>query len=228
MKRLLSVAVPVFLLLTFAADIFFNDTARAQTQPASAQTQSGPVTPNAAGSVAAQPGEKAEARRRLQCQERHGAGRTLPYLGGSLFHADEHRAHDSGFHAKANQNGGAVGKRAATCIDCHTKDGRGDMTTMLPRSDPASPVARANLADTCGRCHGDSNVMRGSGITTRPFLSFRESVHAQAASRGNLGAAVCSDCHRAHDVLPATDSRSPIFKFNVPQTCGQCHPGITS
>ena len=67
--------------------------------------------------------------------------------------------------------------------------------------------------------------MQGSGITTRPFLSFRESVHAQAASRGNLGAAVCSDCHRAHDVLPATDARSPIFKFNIPQTCGQCHPG---
>src|SRR5215203_1811302 len=138
MKRLLSVAVLLFLLLTFAADIFFKDTARAQTQ------SSGPVTPNAAGSVAAQTGETAEARRRLQCQECHGAGRTLPYLGGSLFHADEHRAYDSGFHAKAHQNGGAVGKRAATCIDCHTRDGRGDMTTMLPRSDPASPVARAN------------------------------------------------------------------------------------
>ncbi|HJQ34565.1 MAG TPA: cytochrome b/b6 domain-containing protein [Pyrinomonadaceae bacterium] len=187
--------------------------------------------PNPAGSVTSQmgqTGETPEARRTLNCQGCHGPGKTLPYLGGSLFHTDERRAYDSGFHAKAHQNGGGVGKRAATCLDCHTKDGRGDMTTMLPKSDPASPVNRANLADTCGRCHGDANVMQGSGITTRPFLSFRESVHAQAASRGNLGAAVCSDCHRAHDVLPASDSRSPIFKFNVPQTCGQCHPGITS
>jgi cytochrome b subunit of formate dehydrogenase len=29
-------------------------------------------------------------------------------------------------------------------------------------------------------------------------------------------------------VLPATDARSPIFKFNIPQTCGQCHAGIAS
>jgi formate dehydrogenase gamma subunit len=227
MKRLPAVVVPVLFLLAFSADIFFNDAARAQAPNASAQTQNVPVTPNAAGSVAAQTGETVEARRRLQCRECHGQGRTLPYLAGSLFHAEEPRAYDSGFHAKAHQNGGGAGDRAATCLDCHTEDGRGDMSTMLPLSDPASPIARANLADTCGRCHGDPNVMRGSGITTRPFLSFRESVHAQAASRGNLGAAVCSDCHRAHDVLPATDARSPIFKFNVPATCGQCHPAVT-
>jgi cytochrome c553 len=175
MKRLPSVVVPVLLLLTFSVIIFFNDTVRAQTQ------SGGAVTPNASGSVAAQTGESIEAQRRLQCQNCHGPGKTLPYLGGSLFHADEHRAYDSGFHAQAHQNGGGVGKRAATCVDCHTKDGTGDLTTMLPKSDPASPVARANLADTCGRCHGDANVMQGSGITTRPFLSFRESVHAQAA-----------------------------------------------
>ncbi|HEX6185301.1 MAG TPA: cytochrome b/b6 domain-containing protein [Pyrinomonadaceae bacterium] len=231
MKRLLSVVVPVLLLLTFSVVIFFNAAGRAQGVPANTQTQDGgpaAVTPNASGSVAAQTGEAAEARRRLQCQNCHGPGKTLPYLGGSLFHAEEHRAYDAGFHARAHQNGGGAGRRAATCIDCHTKDGRGDMGTMLPKSDPLSSVARANLANTCGRCHGDANVMRGSGITARPFLSFRESVHAQAASRGNLGAAVCSDCHRAHDVLPATDSRSPIFKFNIPQTCGQCHPGITT
>src|SRR5919206_1886844 len=120
MKRLLAVVVPVLFLLSFSADIFFNDAARAQTPPASGQTQSGPVTPNAAGSVAAQTGETFEARRRLQCQECHGPGRMLPYLGGSLFHADEPRAYDSGFHARAHQQGG-VGKRAATCVDCHTK-----------------------------------------------------------------------------------------------------------
>src|SRR5215204_3045916 len=212
-------AVFVPLLLLSLVVIIFNAAGHAQ-------TQGGAVAPNASGSVAAQTGETPAARRSLQCQECHGPGKTLPYLGGSLFHADEHRAYDSGFPARAHQNGGGAGKRAATCADCHTRDGRGDMTTMLPKSGPASPVARANLADTCGRCHGDPAVMQGSGITTRPFLSFRESVHAQAASRGNLGAAVCSDCHRAHDVLPATDARSPIFKFNVPQTCGQCHPGI--
>jgi cytochrome b subunit of formate dehydrogenase len=224
MRRLTTLVVSLLVLSSFVM-LVFAGAARAQAPP---QSHGDAVTPNPAGSVASQTGESPEARRALQCQGCHGPGRTLPYLAGSLFHADEHRAYDSGFHARAHQSGGVAGRRAANCIDCHTKDGKGDMTTMLPRSDPASPVNRANLANTCGRCHGDPAVMQGSGITTRPFLSFRESVHAQAASRGNLGAAVCSDCHRAHDVLPASDPRSPIFKLNVPSTCGQCHPGITA
>src|ERR1044071_3018842 len=123
MKRLPAVVVPVLFLLAFSADIFFDDAARAQAPNANAQTQNVPVTPNAAGSVAAQTGETVEARRRLQCRECHGQGRTLPYLAGSLFHAEEPRAYDSGFHAKAHQNGGGAGDRAATCLDCHTEDG---------------------------------------------------------------------------------------------------------
>jgi cytochrome b subunit of formate dehydrogenase len=238
MKRLASLLLVVLLLSAFALVKFAGavtaQTPQTQSPQVNAQTQGGAaksitpnpsaVAPNPSDSVAAQTGEKPAARRRLQCQGCHGPGKTLPYLGGSLFHTDEHAAYDAGFHAKAIQGG----HRAATCLDCHTKDGRGDMTTMLPKGDPASPVNRANLANTCGRCHGDPRVMQGSGITDRPFLSYRESVHAQSVARGNTGAAVCSDCHRAHDILPASDPRSPIFKFNVPQTCGQCHPGIAS
>jgi cytochrome b subunit of formate dehydrogenase len=102
------------------------------------------------------------------------------------------------------------------------------MTTMLPPADPHSAVNRANIATTCGRCHSDPSVMQGSGISARPFLSYKESVHAQAVARGKQGAAVCTDCHRSHDILPASDARSPIFKFNVPATCGQCHAGIAA
>jgi len=39
-------------------------------------------------------------------------------------------------------------------------------------------------------------------------------------------AAVCSDCHEAHEILTASDSKSPIFKFNVPDTCGKCHGNV--
>jgi hypothetical protein len=39
MKRLPSVVVPVLLLLTFSAVIFFNAKGRAQTQPPNTQTQ---------------------------------------------------------------------------------------------------------------------------------------------------------------------------------------------
>jgi formate dehydrogenase gamma subunit len=97
------------------------------------------------------------------------------------------------------------------------------MTTILPAGDPQSTINRANIAETCGRCHGDKSVMQGSGITNQPFLSYRESVHAQAMARGNTRAAVCTDCHNSHDIRAASDAQSSIFKANVPRTCGKCH-----
>jgi formate dehydrogenase gamma subunit len=153
----------------------------------------------------------------LQCQGCHGPGKQLPYLAGSFFHTAPHAGYDHSFHAQAIQNG----VKAAACLDCHTKSG--DMTTILPASDPKSTINRANIAETCGRCHGDKSVMQGSGISNRPFLSYRESVHAKAIARGNLSAAVCTDCHNSHDIEPASNQQSSIAKVNIPNTCGKCH-----
>jgi formate dehydrogenase gamma subunit len=138
-------------------------------------------------------------------------------MGGSLFHTGPHAAYDHSFHAQAVRNG----VKAATCLDCHAPGG--DMSNILPAADPKSPINRKNLAETCGRCHGDKSAMRGSGISDRPFLSYRESVHAQAIARGNLSAAVCTDCHNSHDVAPASNAQSSIAKGNIPATCGKCH-----
>jgi formate dehydrogenase gamma subunit len=65
--------------------------------------------------------------------------------------------------------------------------------------------------------------MQGSGISERPFLSYRESVHAKAIAQGNVSAAVCTDCHNSHDILPAANPQSPIAKVNIPGTCSKCH-----
>ncbi|HSE97276.1 MAG TPA: cytochrome b/b6 domain-containing protein, partial [Blastocatellia bacterium] len=43
---------------------------------------------------------------------------------------------------------------------------------------------------------------------------------------GRAQAAVCTDCHNSHDIMTAADAASPIFKFNVPATCGKCHSGV--
>jgi formate dehydrogenase gamma subunit len=153
----------------------------------------------------------------LQCQGCHAPGKTLPYLAGSLFHAAPHAGYNHSFHAQAIHNG----TKAATCLDCHTKNG--DMTTILPATDPNSTINRATIAETCGKCHGDNSVMRGSGISDRPFLSYRESVHAKAMARGNTSAAVCTDCHGSHDIQPASTAQSSIAKINIPATCGKCH-----
>jgi len=171
----------------------------------------------AAPATAQQTSQSPTASPNLQCQGCHAPGKTLPYLGGARFHTQAHDAYDRGFHASAIQGG----RKAATCIDCHTRNG--DMTAVLPAADLNSTINRNNIAETCGRCHGDKSVMQGSGISDRPFLSYRESVHAKAIAHGNTAAAVCTDCHNSHDILPAADSRSPIAKVNIPGTCSKCH-----
>ena len=182
-----------------------------------ASSNSSPPKPNA-GSIIGGPNANLPATPpELQCQGCHAPGKTLPYLAGSVFHTAPHAAYDHGFHAQAIHNG----TKAATCLDCHTRNG--DMTTILPPSDPKSTINRANIAETCGKCHGDKSVMQGSGISDRPFLSYRESVHAKAMARGNSSAAVCTDCHNSHDIKPASNSQSSIAKVNIPSTCGKCH-----
>jgi len=199
--------------LVLVALPFVLDSSRAQIPKPSV-----PLQPNAGAVIggpdaAALPAPSPD----LQCQGCHGPGRSLPYMGGSLFHTEPHAAYDRSFHAQAVRNG----VKAATCLDCHAPGG--DMTTILPASDPKSPINRKNLSETCGRCHGDKSAMRGSGISDRPFLSYRESVHAQAIARGNLSAAVCTDCHNSHAVMPASNAQSSIAKGSIPATCGKCH-----
>lgn len=190
-------------------------------KPAAAQSNqnsSAPsIRPNEGGIIGGPNATAPAALPNLQCQGCHASGKSLPYLAGSLFHTTPHTDYDHGFHALAIHNG----VKAATCLDCHTRNG--DLTTALPASDPNSTINRAKVAETCGRCHGDKSVMQGSGISNRPFLSYRESVHAQAMTRGNNNAAVCTDCHKSHDIQPASNSQSSIAKVNIPTTCGKCH-----
>jgi formate dehydrogenase gamma subunit len=180
-------------------------------------TSATPVKPNEGSIIGGPNANVPAAPPTLQCQGCHAPGKTLPYLAGSLFHTAPHAGYVHSFHAQAIHDG----TKAATCLDCHTKNG--DLTTILPASDPNSTINRATIAETCGKCHGDKSVMLGSGISDRPFLSYRESVHAKAIARGNTGAAVCTDCHNSHDIQPASNSQSSIAKINVPATCGKCH-----
>lgn len=209
------------LIFVLAGALFFAAVLLVVLRPAIAQSQNSlptTVRPNEGAIIggpnaAASPGPAPN----LDCQGCHGPGKTLPYLAGSLFHTGQHAAYDHSFHEKAKQNGA----KAAACLDCHARSG--DMTTILPASNPQSTINRANIAETCGRCHGDKSVMQGSGISNRPFLSYRESVHAKAIARGNMSAAVCTDCHNSHDIEPASNQQSSIAKVNIPNTCGKCH-----
>jgi cytochrome b subunit of formate dehydrogenase len=132
-------------------------------------------------------------------------------------HSDAQEAYSHSLHAKAYR----AGAPGANCQDCH-----GGAHEVLSADDAKSPVNHANIPNTCGRCHGQKFLMESNGESAQPFLSYQESVHGHATENGSKKAAVCTDCHGSHQILSASDAQSPIYKFNVPATCGKCHAAI--
>ena len=135
----------------------------------------------------------------------------------SQCHAEAAEAFSHSFHAKASKNGAL----AANCEDCH-----GSVHEIVTADDPKSPVNHDNIPATCGRCHGQKFLMESNGESGQPFISYQQSVHGLAIEKGSKKAAVCTDCHGSHEILPANDQKSPIYKFNVPATCGKCHSAV--
>jgi cytochrome b subunit of formate dehydrogenase len=132
-------------------------------------------------------------------------------------HADEQQAYAHSLHSKAKPGAAP----AANCQDCH-----GGAHEVLAAADAKSPVNHDNIPVTCGRCHGQKFLMESNGQSGQTFVSYQQSVHGLAIEKGSKKAAVCTDCHGAHEILPANDAKSPIYKFNVPATCGKCHGAI--
>ena len=133
-------------------------------------------------------------------------------------HADAQAAYSHSYHAKPAKAGSGLG---ANCQDCH-----GGEHEILAADDPKSPVNHSNIPATCGRCHGQKFLMESNGESAQAFISYQESVHGRAVEKGSKKAAVCTDCHGAHEILPASDNKSPIYKSSVPGTCGKCHTDI--
>lgn len=64
-------------------------------------------------------------------------------------HQDKLKTYRDTFHGQATK----LGFRAvAVCADCHGNH------RILPASDPASPIAPANLVTTCGKCHPNASA----------------------------------------------------------------------
>jgi hypothetical protein len=87
-----------------------------------------------------------------------------------------------------------------SCVDCHT-DVAGK---EFPHDEELAPVE-------CGKCHDREQELHA------------KSLHGKAIARGDALAPHCKECHGTHDILPATDSRSPVSPLKVPFTCGKCH-----
>jgi Cytochrome c3 len=134
-------------------------------------------------------------------------------------HGDVAAEYAKSAHALARKAGGSF---AAKCADCHTAH------EIRSAKDPASPTYVLNLPTTCGRCHGNPDVIRKGHIAIGNVVTlYEDSIHAKALHESGLVVApTCKTCHGMHDVRHASDPESKVFRTNVPETCGSCHEGV--
>jgi cytochrome b subunit of formate dehydrogenase len=87
------------------------------------------------------------------------------------------------------------------CISCHS-----DITDLPhPDSFTAKPVS-------CSQCHRVE------------METYMNSDHGQALHKGVEEAASCKDCHgNNHYLLDSRNPASPVYRTNLPKTCGRCH-----
>lgn len=128
----------------------------------------------------------------------------IPKTCGSC-HAGITADYDVGVHGKAVAKGHLD---APVCSDCHTAH------AILQ---PTEAAFRTQSTPICGSCHKEK------------FSTYRDTFHSQLGALGGyVETARCWDCHGAHDVLPASDPRSPIAPAKLVVTCGRCHAGANA
>ena len=119
----------------------------------------------------------------------------------------------------------AHARAGVDCVACHGGD---PGTLEIERAhDPGrgfrGTPSRAEIPLLCANCHASPKAMKPYGLPTDQYLQYLTSRHGQLWAQGNPRAAVCTDCHTAHLVLPAYDPRSTAHPLNVPETCARCH-----
>ncbi|MCS6936120.1 MAG: cytochrome c3 family protein [Candidatus Bipolaricaulota bacterium] len=99
---------------------------------------------------------------------------------------------------------------AAICTDCHTSH------RVMSRFEPRSSVHPQHLAQTCARCHADSELMKPYGLSTDIVDNFRQGVHGTALQNGNPRAPTCATCHGLH-------GSTLLQPEDIVTVCGTCH-----
>jgi predicted CXXCH cytochrome family protein len=120
-------------------------------------------------------------------------------------HAPEMAMYEGSFHGKLSLT--EQDDNAPLCADCH------EAHNILS---PGTPAFRESVTALCTRCHGGREG------------TYLDSYHGKAFALGKAQAAVCTDCHPGHKILPSSDPASSVSEQNVVKTCGRCHPGANA
>lgn len=118
-------------------------------------------------------------------------------------------------------------KSRLSCAACHGGDPTqedGDRS-MDPKKGFRGVPKRAEIPQLCARCHSDGAFMRGynPSLRTDQLTLYWTSVHGKRLRAGDTRVAVCSDCHTAHSIRPASSPISSVYPLKIPETCGRCH-----
>ncbi len=141
------------------------------------------------------------------CGKCHSDANLMKKFNPSL-RVDQVQEYATSVHGKKLQTGDA---KVATCVSCHGVHG------IREPGDPQSTVYAANVAETCGKCHGDAERMGPYGIPHDQYDKYKTSVHARALyEKHDLSAPTCNDCHGNHGAAPPGLT-------SVANVCGQCH-----
>src|ERR1035437_1487800 len=108
-------------------------------------------------------------------------------------HSTEVSQYNSSIHGRAHAQ---LNGDAPICQSCH-----GTAHQVVASTDAKSPVSKANLPDTCGKCHSNPALAtKYMFAVALPVEAYKQSVHGRAIQQGNMKAAACNDCHGVHDI----------------------------
>ena len=135
-------------------------------------------------------------------------------------HKEQAQQYATSVHAAALQKGNLD---SAGCTSCH-----GEHDIKL-HTDPTAPVHKANLArQVCAECHASVRLTRRYGLANDTFKTFSDSYHGLAVRGGSVEVVNCASCHGDHAIKSQNDPTSTVYKANLAQTCGECHPGANT
>jgi len=117
----------------------------------------------------------------------------------------------------------AGNKDAATCNDCHGIH----RTPVFAATDKGKAEKKQYYTSLCVSCHRKGGVAGRYGVFPMAVKAYGETYHGKAMKLGDIRrVAGCSDCHLAHNILPASDPASVLNPASLVQTCGKCHKGF--
>jgi len=124
-----------------------------------------------------------------------------------------------------------VHRRAGlSCAGCHGGDPSDEsMAAMSPARGFRGTPQKTQVPEFCARCHSDIAYMHRFNPQARAdqLSQYHTSVHGKRLRQGDTKVAACVDCHGVHNMLPASDTRSPVHPSNVASTCARCHADTT-